>query len=332
MRSRLGAQRASICFLALLACTWCASERVIAASLPTRDQNPLLGGFGLPMPMPARTPAEAWSAAANLNWASTALVQADAGDVLIVDAESKELQLSLVRRLSDRWSVGLALPYREIDGGSLDGFIDDWHDAFGLPEGARPSLPEDRLWVRYSRAGTTILDTEEAAEGFGDATVTLAYQLVDRPASALSIGLGIKAPTGEDHWFYSSGASDISAIVSAEHALGERWSLSGQAAATWLGDGDLLPAQQRELVWSGHGALAWRAARGLELIAQVDAHTRVFEDSQLDFFDDALVLSLGGAYHLSSGWSVHVGVSEDIAVEQSPDVVFILGVSSGASR
>lgn len=283
------------------------------------------------MPMPARTPDQTWSAAANLNWASTALVQAENSEVLIVDAETKELQLSLVRRLSDRWSIGLAIPYRDIDGGSLDGFIDDWHDAFGLPEGARPSLQDNQLWVRYSRGGVTLLDTEEAADGFGDATLTFAYQLVDRPASAFSVGLSVKAPTGETHWFHSSGATDISAIVSAEHALGERWSVRGQAAATWLGEGDLLPAHQRELVWSGHGALAWRATRGIELIAQVDAHTRVF-DSDLDFFDDALVLSLGGAYHLSSGWSVHVGVSEDIAVEQSPDVVFVLGLSSGAFR
>lgn len=283
------------------------------------------------MPMSASAPEDTWSFAANFNWSNSELVQSGASEALIVDAETKELELSLTRKLSDRWSLSLHLPYRDIDGGSLDDFIDNWHDVFGLPEGARPELGENRLWVRYARDGTTLLNTNEPQDGFGDASLTLAYALLARPSSAISAGISIKAPTGENHWYHSSGATDVSIVLAAEHAFSERWSIRGQGAVSWLGEGDLLPQYQRDIVWSGHTALAWRATRRLELLAQLDAHTRVF-DSDLDFFEEALVLSLGGAIHLSQGWSIRLGVSEDIAVEQSPDVVFVLSIGRRGRR
>jgi hypothetical protein len=65
--------------------------------------------------------------------------------------------------------------------------------------------------------------------------------------------------------------------------------------------------------------------RGLSLKAQIDAHTAAF-DSDLDFLGDAIVLTVGGDYRFTSGWLMDIGVSEDIAVEHSPDVVFVLSV------
>ncbi|HKQ31266.1 MAG TPA: DUF3187 family protein, partial [Burkholderiales bacterium] len=61
---------------------------------------------------------------------------------------------------------------------------------------------------------------------------------------------------------------------------------------------------------------------------QLDAHTSAY-DSNLDFLGDAVVLTVGGDYRFSSGWRLDLGVSEDIAVEHSPDVVFVIGVKQG---
>jgi hypothetical protein len=70
----------------------------------------------------------------------------------------------------------------------------------------------------------------------------------------------------------------------------------------------------------------------VEFLAQVNAHTRVFDDSDLDFFKEAIVLTLGGRIAITPSWSLNIGVSEDIAVEQSPDVVFMVGVTRGPTR
>ncbi len=302
-----------------------------AAPLPTRDQNPFLAATGIPVTVSARNPEGSWAFAADLNWGSTALLQSASDELLIVDAETRELRVSIERRVADRWSVGLQLPYRDMSGGSLDGFIDNWHEWFGLPEGARPLQPQDRLLVRYA-SDTSMIDERHSQRGIADATLFVGYELLASATSAARTVVTIDLPTGEDHWFLTNDAVEISAILAAEHRFSQHWSLSAQGAVTWLDQGNLLPHQQRDLVWSGHTGLAWQATHSIELALQLDAHTRVFDDSELDFFSDALVLTVGGRYAITPEWMLSIGVSEDISVEQSPDVVFVIGVSRGRSR
>jgi hypothetical protein len=284
------------------------------------------------MPLSARAPDGVWSLATDFNWGSTALIQNSSDEHLVVDAETREWRLGLTRRIAERWTLELELPYRQIDGGSLDGFIDDWHEAFGLPDGARSEQPEDRMRLHYSRAGRTLIETGSDAEGLGDASLTLGWQLLASPASSVRAALSMKVPTGDNHWFTSSGGVDLSALLAAEHQVSERWSVSAQAAVTKLSEGEILEEQQRDLVWSARTTLGWQATRAVDLIIQFDAHTSIFEDSELDFFDDTVVLTLGGAYHFASDWTLTLGVSEDIMVERSPDVVFVFGLSRGMKR
>lgn len=300
-----------------------------ASSLPTSDQNPFLAGFRLPRPVAARLPARSeWTL--DLNWGSTALVQQSGGEALIADAETRELRLTYARKIGERWAMELELPYRSTSGGSLDGFIDNWHDVFGLPEGARHIQAQDQLQLRYWSEGTTWIELDQSRHGLADASLSARYALASSQTSAVSAALRIKLPTGTDHWLNSSGAVDISAILAAEHQLGERWKLNGQVAATWLGEGDLLPWMQRELVWSGRAGLAMRATQSLEFVLQLDGHTRVF-DSDLEFFSEALIATFGGHLHFGNGWTFSAGVSEDLLVEHSPDVVFVFALKKAAS-
>jgi hypothetical protein len=61
---------------------------------------------------------------------------------------------------------------------------------------------------------------------------------------------------------------------------------------------------------------------------QVEANTAVFDTgTRLD--GDALVLSFGGSYRTAAGWQFDLGLSEDLAVDASPDVVLLFGVRHG---
>jgi hypothetical protein len=82
----------------------------------------------------------------------------------------------------------------------------------------------------------------------------------------------------------------------------------------------------RVVVVTGIAGIGWRAWRGLELKAQLDAHTAVFDETGVDFLGDALVLTVGGDYRFASGWQLDIAVSEDIAVESASDVVFVFGL------
>lgn len=289
-----------------------------------RDQNPLLAGVGLPAAMPARL-SGGWSIGADSHWGSTALIQQRGDETLIVDAETHEARLTLQGSLTERIAFQLQIPYRYTGGGNLDGFIDSWHDVFGLPEGARSVLPDDQLSIAYTRSGSTALNVTSSVSGLADLQAALGYQVISSPSSAVTAWFGVKLPTGDADKFTGSGATDVSLLLAGQHQFDQRWSVFGQATVAWLGDGDFLAAQQRSVVWGGLAGLSWRAWRGLSLKAQIDAHSAAF-DSNLDFMNEALVLTVGGDYRFASGWRVDLGVSEDIAVEHSPDVVFVVAV------
>lgn len=300
-----------------------------AEPFSVRDQNPLLAGFGLPYAMPADASDEGdWSIGADISWGSTAVLQQRGLEALTVDAETREARITLQHALGERISFQLQIPYRYTSGGTLDGVIDSWHDAFGMSEGARTQLPTGQLDIGYVRSGDSLLNMTSSAGGLADVQLAAGYEVFSSPSSALTAWLDIKLPTGEAHKLTGSGATDVSLLVAGRHRLDQRWSAFGQVAATRLGAGDLVPARRRSVVWGGLAGLGWQAWRGLSLKAQIDAHTAAF-DSNLDFLSEAVLLTVGGDYRFASGWRLDLGVSEDIMVEHSPDVVFFAGLKRG---
>lgn len=312
----------SFLWLILLSALSC--EAVHAEPFATRDQNPLLTGFALPAPLAAEiTSLPTWDA--QFNWGNSAIVQGSASEHLIVDAETKELRLVLAHAWSDKWAARIQLPYRELSAGSLDSFIDDWHDWFGLPKGVRPEQPHNRLLIAYSHNGKQ-LHIQDQSSGIADAMIDVGYQLRASEQTKLMLWSNIKLPTGDADNLTGSGAFDESVAASIEQRLGARWTLFAQAAGTHLGKGDLLPSQQKNFVASGTAALSFAWTAATELTAQFDAHSAAF-DSDLKFLGPAQILTLGGAHRFTSGFRLELGVSEDIAVDASPDVVFVVRVS-----
>lgn len=295
------------------------STHSLASPLPVRDQNPLLAGFELPASLPAEISAtDRWTFDASFAWGNSATVQRNTNETVIVDAETRELRMAFGRTFGDGYALRLELPFRRTSPGTLDSFIDGWHDFFGLPEGARPNLPRDALHIAYERDGRWLVDTRTAESGVGDVSLQLGKQLTDAPLAAW---LSVKLPTGDADQFTGSGGVDVSAAVAFERAFADRYSVFAQAAASWLGDGDRMPSQQKSFAWSGSAGLGARTWQSLTLIVQLDAHAEVFESDE-SFLGDAVMLTIGGTYR-TGGWDLSFAVTEDIAVESSPDVAFL---------
>jgi hypothetical protein len=294
----------------------------------TRNQNPLLALYGLPSPLPARLPpAGGGRVVGVINWGNTEKEDFSADGNYTLDAETLELRLHFDHALAERFALHVELPWRKVSEGSLDGFIDDWHGVFGLPGGSRRRLPEDELLVEFQQGGTTLLSIDESTSGIGDIPVALGYQLYASDSSALSTWLTVKAPTGSADDLTGSGAVDVAATIAGQTQLSEHWQLFGQASVAWLGEGDLLPELQESFAWTLMGGLTWNAWRALDLTAQVEANSRLYDgiDSELD--GDAIVLTLGGSWRTEGGWRYDVGVSEDLQAGASPDIVFVFAVA-----
>jgi hypothetical protein len=294
----------------------------------TRNQNPLLALYGLPSPLPARLPpAGGGRVAGVINWGNTEKEDFSADANHTLDAETFELRLHFDHAFAERFALHAELPWRNVSGGSLDGFIDDWHGVFGLPGGSRRRLPEDQLLIEFEQGGATLLSIEESTSGIGDIPIALGYQLYATDSSALSTWLTVKAPTGSADDLTGSGAVDVAATLAGQTQLNEHWQLFGQASVAWLGEGDLLPERQESFAWTLMGGLTWNAWRALDVTAQLEANSRLYDglDSELD--GDAIVLTLGGSWRTEGGWRYDVGVSEDLQAGASPDIVFIFAVA-----
>lgn len=303
------------------------SGAAVAAPFSTRDQNPLLAGFGLPRAMPSRiATADDWQLAADFSWGSSAIVKANARESLTVDAETRELRLVIGRGIADRFALQLQLPYRYTGGGNLDGFIDDWHSWFGFSDGPRDELPQDAYGIVYQRNGVTALELRSPASGLADISADVGYQLTSDADTSVAAWFSLKLPTGDADKLTGSGATDASLILAAERRFADRWSVFGQVGVSYLGDGEVLADQQKSLVWSGMGGVGVNVWRGLELKVQFDAHSAAFDATQMGFLSEAVILSVGGSYRFDAGWVLDVGVSEDVKVDASPDVVFLMGL------
>jgi hypothetical protein len=312
----------------LLSLSFCSGLH--AEPFATRDQSPLLTGFGLPMPLPARLAKnDAWQATSSINWGSSAIDESTAREVLTVDAETREVRFTLGRRIGERWAVQLQLPYFYIGGGVLDSFIDGFHDAFGLPEGARPRQPQDALRLRYQRDGITLIDQNTSSSGIGEVSLDVGYELRATQDSALTAWVSIKVPTAKERTLRGSGAVDVSFSLAGQRSFAERWEAFGQASITWLGDGDLLQRQQRNFVASAMAGATFRVVAGLHAKLQLDVHSAVFDGSDIDYLGEAAILNIGGEYRFKSGWIFDAGVSEDVIVDASPDLVLLFGLRRG---
>ncbi len=293
-----------------------------AAPFPTRDQNPLVAAFGLPLPLPAALAGAGETRIDTVfNWSNTANSQAAGNEAILFDLESREVRIAFERRVSRRMALRLQVPYRRLNAGVLDSFIDGWHDAVALPEGARVFLPRDEFRLTWFRDGRTLVDLREPVSGLGDVSLEAGYQWLDSNAAAISFWVTAEAPTGSRAKLLGNGEWDFGLHLAGRHAFGSRGAVHWQAGATRPGAGGPLASLQKDWAASASGSIEYGVWRGLFLKAQVDAHTAVFE-SEADLLGSAVILTLGGDYRFASGWLLDIGITEDVEVAASPDVNF----------
>ena len=309
--------------IAVLAVATLVPGLVGAEPLVTMNQNPLVLPYGLPLPLPARLASDgAGRYGLVLNWSNTATVESSGRWEATVDAETVDLRLRGEVAFGERWSVMAELPWRSTGGGSLDGAIESWHDFWGLPEGDRKNMPQDRYLIEAQVDGQPVLLYDDDASGIADIPLRLGYQLLADERSAVSAWLSVDLPTGDADDLLGSGATDVVASVAAQSQVAESWQLFGQFDVAWLGDGDILPTYQQSWVVAGLAGVTWNAWRALDLTLQLYANSQVFDIPVTALSGDAVVLGFGGTWRTEHGWRFDIGMNEDVQVEASPDATF----------
>jgi Protein of unknown function (DUF3187) len=288
----------------------------------TRDQNPLLRGFYLPLPSDARLDAGAVFSA-TLLVSNTLNVENRGSESLHVDGESTVLDLSYDGNLSGRWRYRLGVPLIHDGGGVLDSAIDTWHQLFGFSRGFRPYYPKNQ--IEYSYSGRASIDMDHSQTGLGDVSADLGWYAADDVRRTVSLWGGIKAPTGSVANLTSDGAWD-GALWSHAAMRWAAWQLAGELGAVLpFGDELFEGAAHRPSVFARMAAT--RVMGSLwSLRAQLDGQSGRVGGSDLRFLGPSLQLTLGADRRIGNRWHLQMGFAEDVAVNTAPDITFFLGI------
>ena len=287
-------------------------------AFPLRNHNPFLQVYGLP----AFTTHElAAPDGIDLNVSfdiANDMDEADrGGEVLTIDAELRILNVSLRRRVSERLEIGLDVPYLSYSGGFLDRVIYDFHDLVGLSNSSRDG-PNDQFRLYMEKNGVTLFDAVEPSSGIGDLQVSAALQL-----GRATLRASAKVPTGDPDKLTGSGAADLAVGLyggGATSLLERRLSYSGFVGVLGLGDGDILPTLQRNVVPYGGVALRWHATGRFSIATQVYGQGPYFDAELKELGGDTLQLAFGCDYRFpAQRLLLRFAIAEDMRGAAAPD-------------
>ncbi len=255
-----------------------------------------------------------------------------ADEVLVIDGESSVFRISHKQRLSACWQAEAVVPLIAYDGGVFDQAIDDFHQFFGTPDGNRDASPFDALTFQYTNARGETQNIETPQSGIGDVQLTLqralgCFATADSTKAESIVRLGIKLPTGDADELRGSGEVDVFADwQSGIKTLRKRWYGAASLGAAYLGDTEIFSNQRRSALYGSVGTQfainhKWR------FITQLDAHTALYDSALRELGDPAINLGVGFRYLAGQSYSLEFSISEDIAIDTTPDIVARLALS-----
>ena len=295
-------------------------------ALPAQNDATLARSFALPALGQSQIFApDEQSYQINVDEITEYYADSNANESIVLDGETTKILLAYRKGFSDNLELTVDLPVLVVGGGFMDSFIQDWHRAFGLPNGGRENAPNDRRLYQYTRNGVTLLNESRSATGIGDVQLGAGWQL----NNTLALRGMVKLPTGN---------SDRLTGGNLGGAVWGDWAMpfaQGSAFDGFVSGGvslnrrsDVLSAQQQIAVGFGGAGLGYHLTNDLEVLGQLYAHSALYKDSDLDGLKrPGLQLTLGGSYRISPQYKVNLYFQEDPVTSSSPDFSIHIGLT-----
>lgn len=290
--------------------------------LLTRDQNPLLAIYGLPLPVSARLLPDGKSALqVSTNFSNTINVEQKPGEVLFVDAETHSINFIFDTAINKDWMFRLQLPLIKHSAGFMDEWINDYHKLLNLPEGERPFYPTEQINIYYQRNGITQVNLQQQENGLGDISIQLAYQAMTDPDFNLSYWTSLKLATGDTKKLTGSESTDLAFWLACDKQLqNSLWSYLNLGILL-MTDSPLSEDSHNNQALFLTTGIQFQMTDMIQLKAQLDNHT-AFYDSNTEFLGPVMQLTFGGSIIFDKRTALDIAIAEDIQTSASPDVNF----------
>lgn len=244
-------------------------------------------------------------------------------EVLVLDAERTELVFSHSFQLGSCYYSTVKLPFVAYGGGVLDGFIENWHEVFSLPDGDRDESPRYQVNIAYNDPEGNSFKLEKSEYGIGDINLELVRPLRcqrSRLEHLLpAVRLGLKLPTGDDEKLMGSGATDLYLDIRSSLLMLNSWAFRAGIGVLVTGESDLF-SNQEHLVLFGKFLTAFQYSGNIDLLAQIDWHSPLFDSELVELGENSIQLTFGGAIKMSGQRSLELALQEDLTPDTSPDL------------
>lgn len=126
-----------------------------------------------------------------------------------IDIEGNLFEIHAVRGLPGGWTAGFRVPWMKIGSPNWDGFIDQWHDWFGLTDSNRSAFPRNQNLL-YIQGHEGIIERRDLeGSGLGDISLFLATPPLRFVGGSHRAVAAIEAPTGDSGTLQGSGGWDL---------------------------------------------------------------------------------------------------------------------------
>lgn len=245
-----------------------------------------------------------------LELAETANVARDETDQAIARMKYETLRSGLFFRygLTSRLEVAVEIPVLYRYGGFMEGSIIGVERATTGEAPARTAL-KDFGYVFDVRSGSrTLFSGGEGVLGLGDISFYGKYQMLKESQSmpALSLRLGVKAPTGDESRVFGSGHPDVGIGLAFEKTVASRFVFYGNINGVFpTGQIAGLPLQP---VVSGLAAVEYLWSKALSFTAQFDYYSSPYHGTGTQVLDKGVTEAVVGfSYRLRPNvlWQVY---------------------------
>ncbi len=258
------------------------------------------------------------SFSASLSYSSVYMVRESTEWYVGLDMEVTELNLRLKKNIKDFLEVGVDIPIVSFSSGFMDGFINSFHEAFGLRDYGRSNRPDNAFLYDVRREGVPVIDGRGGRITIGDIRLSLKKPILYGDPS-ISIKGDVEFPTGDAKDGYGNGSFDAGIAMLLDKKLGEK-------VKTYLNIGAVFPGdlkgyekvELKEYIYGGAGVEAY-LLKNLSLLGQVFIQGSPYPKTDIATVDrTAVLLSFGGRYLFGKN-SFELSFTEDPNISGAPD-------------
>jgi hypothetical protein len=208
--------------------------RRVRGPLGTRMPEPLLMNFPqLGLRRGVVQPKGQLGLASVMSYSSIYEAGSSGADAVTMDGELAQATLRARYGLGGGFELETQAGLLHGGGGSLDRFVSEWHAFFGLPNGGRGDVDDDRFAMNVINDGVEGYALQPNELGWQDLALTLAWGS-DAPNSegrASLVRATVELPTGSDAEGFGNGEVDFGLGWNGEFALGRSTMF---ASASWV--------------------------------------------------------------------------------------------------